>query len=134
MLTVEDFRRDYTEFRSDVDYPDEAVQFWLDVSYDDLRRVEFAERRDLAVAMFIGHMLVLGKRNAATPGAVSGGAVSSRSVDKVSVSYDVSMLAEAGAGFWAMTSYGLRFWWMLRQRAGFIYRSPASRFGYPPFR
>jgi hypothetical protein len=37
------------------------------------------------------------------------GIVSSKSVDKVSVSYDTSGAMEAGAGHWNLTTYGTRY-------------------------
>lgn len=39
------------------------------------------------------------------------GVVSSKSVDKVSVSYDVSGVINPDAGFWNSTAYGREFYW-----------------------
>lgn len=127
--TVEDLRKDFTEFADDAAFPDGDIQFWLDIAYEDLSGTRFGSRLDLAAELFTAHMIVLGRRNriaadgGKTPGQATG-VVTSRSVDKVSVSYDASKLSEDGASFWNSTDYGMRFWWILRQRClGPVYRS-----------
>jgi hypothetical protein len=145
-VSVKVFRDNFQEFSDPAAYPDEAVQFWLDAAYVDLggapllpspcvpaTQGRFGAHLDLAAELFTAHMLVLGRRNviessfSRVPGAAVG-LVSSRSVDKVSVSYDFSMISEKGAGFWAMSQYGLRFFWLLRQHClGPVYRAPCDR-------
>lgn len=134
MKSEEEFRNDFTEFSNDASCPDAEVEFWLDAAYQDLNAERFGSQIDLAAELFVAHMLVLGRRSTieASFGRVPGlavGVVNSRSVDKASVGYDSSMVSEKGAGFWNTTMYGLRFWWLLRQRClGPIYRAPADRF------
>lgn len=132
--TVDEFRQDFVEFASDTAYPDDAVRFWLTVAYEDLNAERIGNKLDLAAELFTAHMLVLGRRNALqadfgkVPGAAVG-VVTSRSVDKASVSYDSSMVSEKGAGFWNTTDYGLRLWWIFRTRClGPVYRAPVERF------
>lgn len=73
-------------------------------------------KADFAIELYVAHNLVLEKQavDAAKAGGDPGtkvGVITSKSVGGVSVSYDVSsMTGEDGAGFWAQTTYGLRFW------------------------
>lgn len=47
-------------------------------------------------------------------GGANSGVVSSKSVDKVSVSYDSSATMNPDAGFWNNTRYGAEFWQLIR--------------------
>jgi hypothetical protein len=68
---------------------------------------------DTGVMLLTAHYLVFAAKDqmAAEAGGVPGeatGNISSKSVDKVSVSYDSSAITASGASDLALTSYGLR--------------------------
>ncbi len=113
-VSVANFRQNFPEFVSVTTYPDAMVQFWLDIAYVMLNPTRWATALDYGIQLFVAHNLVLEAQaqKAAANGGIPGlaqGAVSSKSVDKVSVSYDVGSGAELAAGHWNLTNYGRRF-------------------------
>jgi hypothetical protein len=115
MITPSDIRQIFPEFTNAADYPDAQIQFWIDLAYKMMSLDRWDDLLDQGVTLFVAHHLALARReylaslSGGAPGAVSG-IVTSKSVDKVSVSYDVSSVGYAAAGFWNMTTYGIRYW------------------------
>lgn len=107
-------RTDFPEFTDPAKYPESAVKFWLSVAGLMLNADRWGTLLDVGTELFVAHHLVLAARDAAsgaaggTPGGVQG-VVASKTVDKVSVSYDSASVSLTDAGFWNMTSYGIRF-------------------------
>lgn len=113
-ITVAQFRIDYPEFTDTVIYTGSQVQFWLNFAYKFLDIRRWGTTLDLAAELYTAHNLVFEARAQANAnaGALPGesqGMLSSKSVDKVSVSYDTSSAAQEGAGHWNLTIYGLRY-------------------------
>jgi len=82
-----------------------------------------ATKADWAIEMWVAHQLVIEKQavEAAQRGGDPGtriGVVTSKSVDGVSVSFDVSSVVEEGAGYYNQTVYGQRFWRLLKAATG----------------
>lgn len=92
------------------------VQFWLNLAGKMLNADRWVDILDFGTELFVAHQLILGARNLKNAGQVNA-PVSSKSVDKVSVSYDTKNVQLENAGHWATTSYGLQFW-QLMQMAG----------------
>lgn len=117
-VTVAQFRADFPEFADTSKYPDASVAFWLNVAVTRLNPTRWADMLDMGTELFIAHQVVLSARNARanTPGATVA-PIASKSVDKVSVSYDTSAVRLDNAGHWAATNYGQQFWQLL-QMAG----------------
>lgn len=118
-MDVATFRQQFTEFSDAAKYPDPLVSFWLDVVTRMVRPERWADLLDVGLGLALAHHLVLAVRDqgSAQAGKVPGtvlGMQTSKSVDTVSVSYDVSAVTEEGGGFWNMTSYGVRFLGMAR--------------------
>ncbi len=117
-VTVASFRQSFPEFQDPGRFADSAINLWLAFSSSLVNSTVWnsdgGTLADLGVQLVIAHHLVLaerdGKASAAggTPGVVTG-PQASKSVDKVSVSYNAGAVQLDGAGFWALTSYGLRF-------------------------
>ncbi len=120
-VTVTSFRSDFPEFGDTTKYPDSLITYWLTAAGLMLDPVRWDTWLDLGTENFIAHNIVMEAQaaaaaaNGATPGTSQGGVVSSKSVDKVSVSYDVGSAAEKDAGHWNMTIYGRRYIKMARQ-------------------
>lgn len=114
------FRSHFPEFGDTTAYPDTQVQFYLDISSASLDPNQWGTLLQPGVELMTAHMLALSAyamRGSGAPGSVpgaAGGLVSSKSVSKVSVSYDVSVTAMEGAGPWNYTIYGQRFFWLMR--------------------
>ncbi|WP_199085950.1 DUF4054 domain-containing protein [Bosea sp. ASV33] len=131
-VTYSSFVAVFTEFADITAFPQTTVEFWLSQAPFQLNANRLRNSYDLAVMLFTAHNLVLGKRDArsasagGTPGQVSG-PQASKSVDKVSVSYDTGAATYPGAGEWNATSYGLRLYRLLRAAgAGPIYVLPCA--------
>ena len=74
----------------------------------------WAELTNIGIELVTAHHLVLSARDqmAATVGGVPGvmtGPTSAKAIDKVSTSYDTGAATLENAGFWALSSYGIRF-------------------------
>lgn len=135
MISEAQFRKDLPEFTDPAVYTPYGINFWLNIAKQSINTHRWGGSAhdpwptvlldlpdltlyDLGTELFIAHQLVLEARANAVvaaggiPGEVSG-PVSSKSVDKVSVSYDVQAIIEAGAGYWNLTTYGLRYFRMM---------------------
>lgn len=122
--TVQQFRTDYPEFANETRYPDAIINRALrqaDLTLD--QNVQLDQFVFLA-ELFTAHYTELGGRTLAASaiGGVNsggGGVLTSKSVDKVSASYDVSGIVDPDAGFWNNTGYGREFfWWWSMYGAG----------------
>jgi hypothetical protein len=118
-MDIATFRQQFPEFADDTKYADSVVGFWLDVVNRMLNADRWADLLDIGLALALAHHLVIAVREQGTaiagkvPGAVMG-AQTSKSVDTVSVSYDVGAVTNEGGGFWNMTTYGIQFLGMAR--------------------
>jgi hypothetical protein len=113
-LTPTQFRTDFPEFANTAIYPDSMVQAWLTVAASLVNATRWAELANIGMELVTAHHLVLGARdqNSAAVGGVPGlmtGPTSAKSVDKVSTSYDTGAASLDGAGFWSLSSYGIRY-------------------------
>lgn len=113
-ITVAQFRIDYPEFTDTVTYPNSGVTYWLTLAYQLLNPDRWGAQIDTAAELFVAHNLALEARaqaeatNGVIPGTTTG-PISSKSVDKVSVSFDVGSGIQPDAGHWNLTVYGTRF-------------------------
>lgn len=117
--TVSDFRRDFPQFDDHVKYPDTQIQFYLNLA--DVLLSECVTGKSLFpyfVELFVAHYVTLAaadKRSAKIggTGGSTNGVQSSKSVDKVSVSYDTRMTLNPDAGFWNNTRFGAEFYQLI---------------------
>jgi len=118
-MTPAIFRQAFPEFIDPDAYPDAQVALWLSVAGSMVSAERWGEIADLGMQLFTAHHLVIGQQDqaAASVGAAPGkvtGPQTAKAVDKVSASYDTSATTYEDAGFWNMTSYGVRFYSLLR--------------------
>ncbi len=110
------FRADFPEFSSTLDYPDAQVNFWLGLAGQMLNTDRFADMLPFATELYTAHHLVLARKNllsvqaGGVPGVSTVAPMSSKSVDKVSASYDTQAVTYKDAGHWNATMYGLQFY------------------------
>lgn len=116
--TVDKFREDFPQFGNAVTFPNAQIQFRLNLADQLLDENNFGEvfpyRRAFCRAL---HGACAVDNRAAAIGGGGGansGVVSSKSVDKVSVSYDSSATMNPDAGFWNNTRYGAEFWQLIQ--------------------
>lgn len=118
-MTPATLRAAFPEFASATDYPDAQVQVWIDLAGNMLNADRWDALLDMGTMLFTAHYLTIGlqdQKSAAAGGATGKvtGPQTAKAVDKVSASYDTAATTYQDAGFWNMTSYGVRFWQMLR--------------------
>jgi Protein of unknown function (DUF4054) len=113
-VTVASFRAVFAEFASAESYPDQRLAYWLALGEKMINVERWGDLADHGAMLFTAHRVTLQARSlrdakfGKAPGSASG-PVSSKSVDKVSISYDVSSSSEEGAGFWNLTTYGQEY-------------------------
>lgn len=121
MISESDFRQAFPVFADKDVYPTAQFNFWLNFSKKMLNECRWADLYDEGQMLFVAHYLVLYAREAeatsngdsANAGQVQG-VETSKSVDKVSMSFDVSKITLDDAGHWNMTTYGIQFYQLLR--------------------
>lgn len=116
---VSDFRTAFPQFSDTTRYPDAQIQFRLNLA--DVLLSENVTGKELFpyfVGLFVAHYMTLRAADsramlAGGPGGSTNGVQSSKSVDKVSVSYDTSATLNPDAGFWNNTRYGAEFYQLI---------------------
>lgn len=135
MIAYWDFVTAFPEFSDATKFPQAVIEFWIALAPDNLAAIHRRAPQgviDMADCLFVAHNAVISAREvrAASKG-VPGeapGLVSSKSIDKVSISYDAAGTAVDGAGAWNATFYGQRLYKLMQAyAAGPIYRAPRRR-------
>lgn len=103
-----------THFPEFSEAPQGQIAFWSAQAEKRLPRDRWGDMWEDGVELFTAHHLVLAGANAQAaavggqPGGQQGG-ITGKTVDKVSVSYDVANVGETEGGHWNETSYGRMF-------------------------
>ena len=113
-MDVAKFRTDFPEFADASRYTANTVTFWSGIGEKLVSQDRFGDLYTAAVELFTAHNLVLaaGNKAAAASGALpggAGGAVASKAVGSVNVSYDTASSLELNAGHWNQTTYGRQY-------------------------
>lgn len=117
MVDIATFRAVFPEFGDAAKYPDAQVQYYLDFAVQSLRPEAWRNLLERGTGLFVAHYLAMSaiSRAGTVPGRGQLGIVASKSVGPASISYDNSAIsAQADAGHWALTSYGLMYWELMR--------------------
>lgn len=131
-VTAAIFRADFPEFANTTTFPDASVNFWISLAGKMMSAERWADLLDTGTELFVAHNIALQAKDAkaAAAGGVGGatsGVVASKSVDKVSVSYDTGSATIAGGGAWNLTAYGVRYLQLARMvGAGAVQISPEA--------
>lgn len=121
-MTVKRFRETFPVFTSDL-YPDAVVEMRLSLADRFFSPAVWQPEvvREHAMSLYVAHYLAAygskasGGSGCGSAGQAMGmGVVTSKSVDGASVSYDVNVGAEAGAGFWNSTPWGRELYGLMR--------------------
>lgn len=130
--TPEEFRANFPQFADETKYPTPIIQMRLNLADVLLSEARFGEDIFPYIAgLYVGHYLYLyaaDMRGAlvGSSGGANNGVQTSKSVDKVSVSYDASATLDPNAGFWNNSRYGSEFWEYLM-----IFGAGAIQLGVP---
>ena len=125
----------FPEFSNTTLYPASMVETWVIPAVEIMNSYRFGNQYNLAVCLFIAHNVVLSARElqASQSGkAIVGdtrGPIASKSIDKVSVSYNNASASIEGAGAYNNTSYGQRLYKLIQSFASgpFYVRGPIYR-------
>jgi hypothetical protein len=120
VLDVATFRAHRPEFADATLYPDVVVQLYIDNGSIMALQYLWGGMRQMGVELFTCHMLAL--QQYAMKGSTGGvgipgfgvGVPSSKSVSKVSVSYDTTLSSIEGGGPWNLTMYGQMWLWYVQ--------------------
>lgn len=121
MITESSFREDMPMFADANDYPSSQFNFYLKLGKKLLPESRWGDPNDpeslidFGLTLFVAHYLTLYKRgmDASSIGGDAGKVVgneTSKSVDSVSKSMDVSGVLITDAGHWNMTTFGIQFY------------------------
>jgi len=114
-VTPQSFRDQFEAFADPMEYSDAMISVYNTIAIALLNAdVWDPNVLDYGTCLFIAHHLVLDRRDAATvaAGGVGGlvqGVLTSKSVDRVSASYDTAAVTMTDGAYWNMTTYGIRF-------------------------
>lgn len=114
-ITSAQLRTDFPEFASTTVYPDSMINFWLGVATKLVANINrWGTLLDFGIELFTAHNLVLQAQGLADVAVdnvpqVATGAISGRTVDKASVTYDTASTIEEDGGHWNLTNYGKQF-------------------------
>lgn len=121
-MTYDDFLKIFPEFS---EFPKARVEFYLDEADNQISENRFGKSTEFGKALFTAHYLASldnGQRTSAGGEASKGnissgahGAVASKTVGSVSVSYDTASTSFADAGYWNSTPYGKQFYDLLKR-------------------
>lgn len=119
-ITIGNFREMFPAFGDPQQFTDAQVTMWLQYSHAILDQSLWADMKPMGQALFTAHNLVLEARDeraaqrGGLPGQSGGQILSSKSIGGVSGSYDTASGLEQGAGYYNLTTYGTRFFRMMR--------------------
>jgi hypothetical protein len=113
-MNTTQFRLDFPEFTDVVRFPNSMLVFWATIGEAQISLDRFGDLYTQAVELFTAHNIVLAAGNveASTAGGFAGGingAVASKAVGSVSVSYDNASSMLLNAGHWNQTTYGRQY-------------------------
>jgi|WetSurMetagenome_2_1015567.scaffolds.fasta_scaffold218219_2 hypothetical protein len=119
MITNNQFRVDYPEFAGTTVYTNSQLTYYFNLAYQLLNASRWGQTLDVGAELFVAHHITMEARSMAESanGGMPGqdpGLVASKSVDKVSVSFDTGAIAEKDGGHWNQTLYGRRFLRLVR--------------------
>jgi len=117
--TVEQFRVAFPQFADPARFPDIPITFRLNLA--DIMLSEKTTGKEMfpyLVGLFVAHYMTLWLADSKAElmggaGGSTNGVQASKSVDKVSVSYDTGATLNPDAGFWNNSRYGAEFWQLI---------------------
>jgi hypothetical protein len=113
------FRIAFPQFADETAYPDARLDLLATFVGTQLNACVWGDSLDFATMLYVAHLLTIqGPSNAQGGGGSGGGSISgpvtSKSVDKVSVSYDAGAVTYSGAAFWNQSGYGIQLYQLMQ--------------------
>ena len=118
IMTVDQFRELFPSFSDETIYTDAMIQFWLTqvVVNPPIDEVRWGQFYNLGIMLWVAHnlMYMANAGKLASTGTMGPGMATSKSVNGVSVGYDLGFGQEMNAGWYGTTPYGNQFLYYLR--------------------
>ncbi len=112
-MDIAQFRIDFPEFADNAVYTDGMISFWDGIAQKSVDVTRWGDLYTQGVSLFVAHNIALQARNVAGSGSGGAGfvagAIASKSIGDVSVSYDNAIAKLDNAGQWALTIYGQQY-------------------------
>lgn len=112
------FRVAFPQFADATAYPDARLDLLSTFVTTQLNASVWGDALDYATMLYVAHLLTIQGPSTASGGGTSGGGatngiVSSKQVDKVSISFDVTAGTFAGEAFWNRSVYGIQLYQLI---------------------
>jgi len=111
MIAPADFKIRFPEFDS---IDDARIQVFIDDAVLQVNETYWGDKYNMGLYYLTAHYLYLAEKSADGSGSGSGGAVASRAVDGVSVSYNNMTPDNQSDAYYASTAYGQRYMSLMR--------------------
>ena len=114
-MDISTFRTSFPEFADETKYPDAMITFWDTVGTSLLNATRWGNLLTIGLYLYVAHQIIMQSKDVALsvrgkyPG-LAAGVITNKSVDGVSVSYDVGSATLENAGNYNQTRYGREFW------------------------
>lgn len=108
------FRANFPEFADTTKYPDTLLTFWSAFGEMRCTAAVWGDMRDNAVQLYTAHAVTIAKQQQSGLPGSQAMPISSKAVDKLSVSYDTALAKIEGAGNYNLTTYGRDFYQLVR--------------------
>ena len=131
-MTYTDFLSAFPEFSDSSVYSPAQFDLWYGLASSQLNRTRLGAAVELAAALFVAHNMILSARDQASAAAhqLAGdvkGPANSKGVGQANIGYAVDAVTNESAGYYNSTSYGIRYYRMLKAFSlGGAYRAPAQ--------
>lgn len=109
------FRAAFPEFSDKARYPDAMLTFWSGLATAQVNPCRWKDQTSVGIFLYVAHEITMAAQNFQTgslggvPGSGSPGAISTKTIGSVSVSYDTASSSEKDAGWWNATNYGRQY-------------------------
>lgn len=115
------FREAFPQFADTAAYPDARLTVVATFAEAMLNECRWGSAYSYGVMLYVAHLLVITGPSNATSGPGGGssgggitGPVTSKAVDKVSVSYDAGAVTYDGQAFWNLSRYGIELFQLIQ--------------------
>jgi hypothetical protein len=118
-MDIPQFRLDFPEFSDALVYTNNIITFWSNLGEQVISSDAFGSVYTQAVNLFTAHNISLAIKNieqssaGGQPGTI-GGAIESKAVGSVNISYDTTDASYKDAGFWNQTVYGRQYFYLVK--------------------
>lgn len=118
-MTTAQFRTLFPEFADIARYTDSLIDGWIAIATLSVNPCRWLQQTNLGIGLYVAHEITIeannirAANNGGTPGTFAGIA-NNKTVGSVTVGYDTTSTAEKDAGYWNTTTYGKKYYRLVR--------------------